>query len=67
MHYTTKRPPRRLVHVLQNVRKHVRGTAEVVAAPVVAARTWLARVGWRRGGPVGLAEAPAIGSPRPRS
>jgi REP element-mobilizing transposase RayT len=32
--------------------------APLAAAPVVAARTWLARNGWRRHGPLDLKEAP---------
>lgn len=69
-----------LVYVLQNWRKHERGTTGrdprssgawfdgwagcPVApgrwpAPVVMARTWLARIGWRRHGLVGESEGPA--------
>jgi hypothetical protein len=33
-------------------------------SPVVAARTWLAAVGWRRHGLIGMDEAPRRGSPR---
>jgi putative transposase len=33
------------------------------SAPVSRPRTWLARVGWRRGGPIRLDEAP-VGAPR---
>jgi putative transposase len=32
------------------------GATEI--APVVAAQTWLARVGWRRHGPIDVCEAP---------
>jgi len=33
-------------------------------SPIVAARTWLASVGWRRHGLIGVDEAPRRGSPR---
>jgi hypothetical protein len=33
-------------------------TVAVGAPPVVAARTWLLRVGWRRHGPIDVGEAP---------
>lgn len=38
-------------------------------APVVAPRTWLLTQGWRRHGPIGVAEAPRIrvGAPAPGS
>jgi hypothetical protein len=34
--------------------------------PVVAARTWLAAVGWRRYGAIGVEEAPRLERRRPR-
>jgi hypothetical protein len=36
--------------------------APLAIAPVVAARTWLARVGWRRYGLIDVGDAPAAGS-----
>jgi putative transposase len=35
-------------------------------SPVVAARTWLGRVGWRRAGPIDLDESPRASGPRRR-
>jgi hypothetical protein len=46
-----------LVYVLANVKKHVPGTP----SPVARARTWLARVGWRRHGLIDVEEAPRAG------
>jgi hypothetical protein len=69
-----------LVYVLQNWKKHLKGTAGLdprssaawftgwrkatggiasMPPPVAVARTWLAAVGWRRRGLIGINEAPA--------
>jgi hypothetical protein len=67
-----------LVYVLNNWRKHLRGSQGLDArssarwfdgwleappsarapSPVAPARTWLARVGWRRGGEIRVDDAP---------
>jgi hypothetical protein len=42
--------------------KHTAPTPQA-ASPVAAARTWLAAIGWRRGGAIAVDEAPARGGP----
>ena len=70
-----------LVYVLNNFRKHIRGTRGLDSRssapwfdgwrrglepmidrpPVAAARTWLARIGWRRHGMIDIEESPRAG------